>query len=147
MTPSPLDDSPPVSQVGLALQSLLFSVLFGTGLIALGLWGVRTLQLGGPAQRPEGELGTGGVLLFVVTLAGPVLAALAAYALMAPIKSYYRRGGLSIVAGFATVALSLISTAPIDHAVGRSGLLALSAGCGLCCLVLAWLARRQSAAP
>jgi hypothetical protein len=65
---------------------------------------------------------------------------------MAPIRSYYRRGGLAIVAGFATVALALISTVPIDHFVGRSGLLALSGACALLCLGLAWLARRASAA-
>ncbi|HTO73449.1 MAG TPA: hypothetical protein VMJ30_06505, partial [Gemmatimonadales bacterium] len=130
-SPSPLDDSPPVSQVGLALQSLLFAVLFGTGLMSLGLWGVRTIQLGGPAERAEGELGPGGILLFVITIGGPVVAAIAAYALMAPIKSYYRRGGLAIVAGFATVAAVLISTVPIDHSIGRGGLLGLSGACGL----------------
>jgi len=144
-SPSPLDDSPAVSQVGLALQSLLFAVLFGTGLVSVGLWGVRTLQLTTPAPVPGGDLGVGGALLIAVSVGGPAIAAFAAYALMAPIRSYYRRGGLAIVAGFATVALALISTVPVDHFIGRGGLLTLGGACALLCLGLVWLARRSAA--
>lgn len=144
--PSPLDDSPAVSQVGLALQSVAFAVLFGTGLIAVGAWGVRTLQQSGPSLTPGGGLGPAGLLLTATSVGGPLIASLAAYALMAPIRSYYRRGGLAIVAGFATVALALISTVPIDHFIGPGGLLGLAGACGLLCLLLAWLARRSAAA-
>ena len=130
-------------QVGLALQSLAFAVLFGTGLIAVGLWGVLTLKESKPA--PAGTLGAAGILLMILTIGGPLVASLAAYGLMAPIRSHYRRGGLAIVAGFATVALAGITTMPINNASGRSGLLVLGAACALLCLAMAWLVRRSAA--
>jgi predicted Co/Zn/Cd cation transporter (cation efflux family) len=144
MSPSPLDDSPSVSQVGLALSSLAFAVVFGTALMALGLWGVLTIQLTRPTAA--GTFGPAGMLLVVVTIGGPLVASLAAYALMAPIRSYYRRGGLAIVAGFATVALTLITTMPLNNFAGRSGLLGLAGAGALLCLVMSWLARRSAAA-
>ncbi len=144
---SPLDDSPAVSQVGLALSSVAFAVLFGTGLIAVTLWGVRTLQLGVGQSTPAGNWGPGGGLLIFASVGGPAIAGLAAYALMAPIKSYYRRGGLAIVASFSTVALALVTTVPTDHFIGPSGLLGLASICAVLCLLMAWLARRRAATP
>jgi len=142
-SPSPLDDSPAESQVGLALQSVLFAVLLGTGTIAVVLWKVRALQSGGPAT-PPGQFGPPGILLALASVGGPAGAAFAAYALMSPIKSYYRRGGLAIVAGFATVALALSTTVPIDHFYGPTALLGLAAFCAVACLGLAWRSNRSA---
>lgn len=143
MSDSPLDDSPAESQVGLALQSVLFAVLFGTGVIAVTLWGVRALQSSGP-PTPPGQFGAPGILLILASVGGPAGAAFAAYSLMSPIKSYYRRGGLAIVAGFATVALTLISAVPIDHFFGPTALLGLGGVCAVACLGLAWRSSRAS---
>jgi hypothetical protein len=63
-------------------------------------------------------------LLFGGTVTGILIAALAAWRLLQPISSLYRRGGLAVVASFATVVLMLVCI-PINQLLGRSGLLAL----------------------
>jgi hypothetical protein len=72
------------------------------------------------------------------TLGGIVIAAGAAWALLGAITSTYRRGGLAIVCGFATVVLMLVCI-PINQALGRAGLLSLL---GLTAVISALLARR-----
>lgn len=141
----PGEPQPPPGQVGVAARSLAFAVLFGTGLMAIALWAVRTLQAADPAPPPPGTFGPPGLVLVTATFGVPLAAAAAAFALMAPIGSYYRRGGLAMVAGFATIVVALV-TMPIDQRYGRPGLLALAALCALCCLFLALRARRAAAA-
>ena len=85
-------------------------------------------------------------LLFGGTLAGIVLAAATAWWLLQPIQSTYRRGGLALVCGFATVLVMLI-TIPIHQIVGRSGLMALLVVCALGSVLLARRARRLRASP
>lgn len=80
------------------------------------------------------------------TLGGILLAALVTWVLLAPIASYYRRGGLSIVSSFATVILMVV-TLPIHELFGRAGLAALASACFVLALALAVLARRAAAAP
>ncbi|MFI5210661.1 MAG: hypothetical protein ACHQ2E_09470 [Gemmatimonadales bacterium] len=140
----PGDPQPAPGEVGVAARSLAFAVLFGTGLIAIALWGVRTMQLDNPVPPTPGTFGPTGVILAAATLGGPLAAAAAAFALMAPIGSYYRRGGLAMVGGFATVVVALV-TMPVDQRFGRPGLLALAALCAVSCLLLALRARRASA--
>jgi hypothetical protein len=140
----PGDPQPAPGEVGVAARSIAFAVLFGTGLIAIALWGVRTMQLDNPAPPAPGTFGPGGVILIAATLGGPLAAAAAAFALMAPIGSYYRRGGLAMVGGFATVVVALV-TMPVDQRFGRPGLLTLAALCALSCLLLALRARRAAA--
>ena len=77
-------------------------------------------------------------LLFGGTLAGILIAAGTAWHLLVPIPSSYRRGGLAMVAGFATVVLMLVCI-PINEALGRAGLLILL---GLSCMTTVLLARR-----
>ena len=119
--------------LGLAVASVVFGILIGAGVIAAALWGVRTLQLDAPPA--PGELGGAGVLLLGGTMGGLVLGAGAAWTLMAPITSYFRRGGLAILTGFATLVVSLIAV-PVDRFLGRPGLAALAGGCALWCLLL-----------
>jgi len=126
-------------QLGLALRALAFGVLFGTAVIAMVLWLVRTLQLQSPpATSPE----TGGpqaMLLLVGTLVGVLAGGAATWSLLRPVESLYRRGAFSLVAGFASLVAALIAM-PLDRAFGRMGLIALAAAAALACL---WLGRAR----
>ncbi len=77
-------------------------------------------------------------LLFSGTVAGILIAAWAAWHLLGPISSSYRRGGLAMVSGFATVLLMLVCI-PINQVLGRTGLIMLL---GLSGATAALLARR-----
>lgn len=74
-------------------------------------------------------------LLLAGTGAGIGLAAGAAWRLLAPIGSVYRRGGLAIVSAFATI-VAMLLTMPIHTFLGQRGLLALAAACAIGCLLL-----------
>ena len=130
-------------QLGLALRALAFGVLFGTAVIAMVLWLVRTLQLQStPTTSPE----TGGpqaMLLLIGTLVGVLAGGAATWSLLRPVGSLYRRGAFSLVAGFASLVAALIAM-PLDRAFGRMGLLALAAAAALACL---WLGRDRQPHP
>ena len=83
-------------------------------------------------------------LLFGGTLAGILVAASATWWLLGPIQSTYRRGGLAMVSGFATVLLMLVCI-PVHQLLGRSGLLFLVALAAVLGVVLARIARRLGA--
>ena len=83
-------------------------------------------------------------LLFGGTLFGIVLAAWAAWRLLGPIASTYRRGGLAMVSGFATVLLMLICI-PINQLLGRTGLILLLALSAIAATLLRRRARRLGA--
>lgn len=123
--------------VGIALRAMLFASLMGAGLVSLAMWGARMLQAGGTAQA-AGTPSAGPVFNLVVggTLAGLGLAVAVAWSLMRPLRSPYRRGGLAIVAGFATF-IAMLPTMAIDQALGRRGLLGFAVGCALGCALLA----------
>ena len=137
MPPSPADPDAP-DQLGLAAQAMLFGVLFGTAVIAAVSWGVRTLQAGRPVPATPDPASGVALLILAGELGGAFAGGAAAWLLMAPIDSIYRRGGLTMVTAFATLVVSLIGI-PVDIWLGRSGLLALSGFCALGCL---WLSRR-----
>ena len=80
-------------------------------------------------------------LVFGGTLAGILTAALAAWHLLGPISSPYRRGGLAMVSGFATVLLMLVCI-PINQILGRPGLLGLLVLSIITAVLLARRARR-----
>lgn len=80
-------------------------------------------------------------LIAAGTLAGLSLAGFVAWRLLAPVTSAYRRGGLAIVAAFATVVLMLICTVVFEF-FGRTGLLALLGFSALTSSLLAFRARR-----
>ncbi|HEY8197812.1 MAG TPA: hypothetical protein VIG04_12580 [Gemmatimonadales bacterium] len=75
------------------------------------------------------------------TIAGLVLAGLVAWRLLEPIASTYRRGGLAMVAAFATVVLMLICTG-VFELFGRAGLLSLLGFSAVTSALLAFQARR-----
>lgn len=75
------------------------------------------------------------------TIAGLVLAGFVAWRLLQPIASTYRRGGLAMVAAFATVVLMLVCTGVFEF-FGRAGLLSLLGFSAVTSAVLAFQARR-----
>lgn len=85
------------------------------------------------ALRARGDPGTDLRFYFLLggTLAGILLAGFAAWGLLGPIHSLYRRGGLAMVCAFATVLVMLICI-PVNQWFGRNGLVAL-----LACFALA----------
>jgi cation transporter-like permease len=85
-------------------------------------------------------------LLFGGTVGGILAAAGTAWWLLGPIESTYRRGGLAMVCGFATVLLMLICI-PVHQFLGRSGLFALLAVCLVAGALLARRARRLGTNP
>jgi hypothetical protein len=91
--------------------------------------------------RPTGDSNLSPVLylLFGGTMAGVLVAAAVAWWLLEPILSTYRRGGLSMVAGFAT-AVAMLICIPIHQVLGRAGL----GGLLLLCIGTALLAGRRS---
>jgi hypothetical protein len=74
-------------------------------------------------------------LLLGGTLAGIMVAGFAAWGLLGPINSLYRRGGLAMVCAFATVLVMLVCI-PINQWFGRIGLGGLLAGFGLAAALL-----------
>jgi hypothetical protein len=83
-------------------------------------------------------------LIAAGTLTGLMLAGFIAWQLLEPVTSVYRRGGLAMVAAFATVVLMLICTAVFEF-FGRTGLLALLGFSALISSLLALQARRLKA--
>lgn len=114
-----------------------------------GLLVITATVLGVDALRTDSgpaDLNLSFYLLVGGTLFGILLAAYAAWHLLAPVDSTYRRGGLAIVSAFATTAIMLICI-PIHQLLGRTGLLVLLCLSGVTTLALARLARRLGGSP
>lgn len=80
-------------------------------------------------------------LIAAGTLSGLILAGFVAWRLLEPVTSAYRRGGLAMVAAFATVVLMLVC-AGIFELFGRPGLLTLLGSSAVASALLALQARR-----
>ncbi len=139
-------DAPQQDHLGLAVASVVFGVLLGTAVIAVSLWGVRTLQASRPTATAPDPSGAPVILLLAGTLGGTFLATAAAWTLMSPVGSLYRRGGLAMVSGFASLVLALLAM-PLDGFFGRTGLLAYAVVCALGCLALSRKAFRPPDVP
>jgi hypothetical protein len=122
-------------RVGLAFLALAISVLVGNGLIAVALWLVTTLLAEAPASDVPVVVGMPYYILVGGTLIGIVVAGVTMWGLLSPVNSTYRRGGLAAVAAFATAAGMLVAM-PVNHLLGRSGLLGLVVIYGLGALLL-----------
>jgi hypothetical protein len=118
-----------IAAVGAAAVSAGLVIITGTVL------GVVTLRSDQPPGGPAGYLLVGG------TLAGILAAACMAWWLLDPIESTYRRGGLAMVFGFATVLLMLLCM-PVYELSGRTGLVGLLVISGIAAVMLARRARR-----
>jgi Na+/H+ antiporter NhaC len=124
-----------------------FVAAVGACAVSLGLVVITATVLGVDALRSgQSGLNLALYLLFGGTLGGILAAAGMAWWLLGPIESTYRRGGLAIVCGFATVLLMLICI-PVHQFLGRSGLFALMAMCTVAAALLARRARRVGTNP
>jgi hypothetical protein len=117
------------------------AVSLGLVVITATVLGVDALRSGQPAS-----LNPALYLLFGGTLGGILAAAGMAWWLLGPIESTYRRGGLAMVCGFATVLLMLICI-PVHQFLGRSGLFTLMAMSTVAAALLARHARRLGTNP
>ncbi len=120
------------------------AVAFGLAAVTATVLGVDVLKANGPSEGPQ--LGAPLYLLFFGTLASLLLAGAIAWRLLAPVLSTYRRGGLSVVSGLATV-LAMLVCIPVHALAGRRGLLTLGAGALLVSFALARGARRAAMVP
>jgi hypothetical protein len=131
-----------VDPIRLALRAMGAGVAFGVAVISVTALGVDFLKRGNQSAAPD--LGAPLYLLFFGTLAGLVLAGVVAWRLLSPIHSTYRRGGLSVVSGLATV-LPMWLCAAANQMAGRAGLVGLGVAALTLSLLLARGARRAAA--
>jgi hypothetical protein len=114
--------------------------------ISIGLVVITTTVLAVDELRGDGaaqSLNRSFYILVGGTLLGVLLAASAAWQLLAPIESVYRRGGLSIVCAFGTVLLMLICI-PVHQLLGQVGLMALLGLAAVTALILGRGVRRMA---
>lgn len=128
--------------------TLGFIAAVAAGAVSLGLVVITATVLGVDALRSgqPASLNPALYLLFGGTLGGILAAAGMAWWLLGPIESTYRRGGLAMVCGFATVLLMLICI-PVHQFLGRSGLFTLMAMSTVAAALLARHARRLGTNP
>jgi hypothetical protein len=115
--------------------------------ISVGLMMITATVLAVDSMRHGGVPASLNLAFFLLvggTLAGVLIAAFAAWRLLAPIGSAYRRGALTIVCAFATVLLMLICI-PVNQVLGRTGLLVLLGLFAIAAVILARRARRLGA--
>ena len=129
--------------IRLTLLAMGSAVAFGLAVVTATVLGVDSLRLPVMSGAAAPQLGAPLYLLFFGTLAGLVLAGVVAWRLLSPVLSMYRRGGLSIVSGFATV-LAMLLCIPVHQVAGRAGLAALGALALAVSALLARGARREA---
>lgn len=135
------DGLPHVGTIGFVALVETCAVLTGLAIISATVIGVDAIR-----DRQPPTLTPALYLLFGGTLAGIVGAAGTAWWLLGPIISTYRRGGLALVSGFATVLLMLICI-PIHQLLGRTGLITLMFICLITAVLLGRQARRLVMGP
>jgi hypothetical protein len=124
-------------------------VVAGLCAIFLGLSVITATVLAVDALRGDGSPANRDLLFSLLaggTVSGILLAAYAAWKLLEPLPSLYRRGALSIVCAFATVLLMLICM-PVNQLMGRTGLYVMLVVCLLAAALLApraWHWRRKA---
>jgi hypothetical protein len=114
-----------------ATSGVAAAALFGTAVVTLAVLGVDVLRSGFMAGAPVGRSPGGAAgsaaatLLLAGTLGGFVMAGAAAWWLLAPIGSLYRRAVLALSSSFATVVLMLVAV-PVHQLAGQPGLIGLA---------------------
>jgi hypothetical protein len=126
--------------LGFLAAALACAVSLGLLVVTATVLLVETLRDGAYPESLSLRL----YLLFGGTLGGVLIAAAAAWRLLDPVESTYRRGGLAMVSGFSTVLLMLVCI-PINQLLGRTGLIVLLALSALAAALLRRRARRLGA--
>jgi hypothetical protein len=131
-----------VDPVRLALLAMGSGMSFGLAAVSLTVIGVDLAR----PRTPPPTLAAGPAFYLLVfgTLGSLMLAGAVAWHLLAPIPSTYRRGGLSLVTGFATVLPMLLCMAA-NQLAGRAGLTVLAVAALAVGIGLAAWARRAAA--
>lgn len=141
VSPNPFGaDAPADDQVGLAVRAM------GAAMAASVVWYcILTFLTAGlrPANGPaQVDPSAGYVNLFLYGILGGILfAGLVAFLLMAPVASYFRRGGLAIVATLAGFLLSMGVTFLTNELLGGTALLGIAGLAAVGALLLARSAR------
>ncbi|HYC32755.1 MAG TPA: hypothetical protein VEB59_10745 [Gemmatimonadales bacterium] len=112
------------------------AIAIGTAVAALTLFGVQALMADAAESSTPVTSGPAPVLLLAGTMAALLFSAAVAWHLLAPIDSYYRRGGLAMVSAFGTFVMAVLAT-PLHHFFGAPALLALAAVAGTAGFLLA----------
>ena len=121
--------------IRVAIRGVAVAVCAGTAVVALTLWGVQRLLAGSPESPIPVTGGPAPPLLLLGTVGALCLTAGVAWHRLAPVDSYYRRGGLSLVSAFGTFLMAVLA-APLHHFTGPRGLLALAGVAGAAALLL-----------
>jgi hypothetical protein len=131
-----------------AALGVLQAVLVGTAVVAAAVLAVRLVQQGAPpdlltapdatAPSQEALRSSAGVILLTGLLAGMAAASATAWLALAPLDSWFRRGGLALVSAFGTV-LAMLVLVPVDQAFGPPGLGAVAL---LLLIAAVWLGHR-----
>ena len=112
------------------------AIALGTAVAAVTLFGVQALLAGAPASGTPVTSGPAPALLLAGTMTALLVSAAIAWHLLAPIGSYYRRGGLTMVSAFGTFMMAVLAT-PLHHFLGPLALLALAGVAGTAGVLLA----------
>jgi hypothetical protein len=123
-----------------------FIAAVGVCSVALGLVIISATVLGVDALRSNQDPDRTLLFYLIVggTLSGILAASASAWWLLGPVQSTYRRGGLAMVCGFATVLVMLVCI-PLYQLFGRSGLVFLLAASAIAFALLGRQARRLGA--
>lgn len=109
----------------LGIRGLGFAVSVGATAIVAVLWGVQSLVPATQASNATPAAGPSFYLLVFGTLGAMALAAVTCWFVLRPVDSWFRRGGLSLVGGFASFVVALLAF-PANILLGRPGLLGLT---------------------
>jgi len=121
--------------VALAVRSVAAAIALGTAVVAVVLYGVQALLAGAPASDTPVTGGPAPLLLLTGTLAALLFSAAVTWRRLAPVASYYRRGGLAVVSAFGTFVMAVLAT-PLHHFFGAGALIVLGVLAGAVGLVL-----------
>jgi hypothetical protein len=127
--------------LGFIAMAILCAVASGLLVITTTVLAVDALRASSGADNLDVTFS----LLVIGTLSGILVASFSTWRLLAPLESTYRRGGFSIVAGFATVLLMLICI-PVNQLFGRPGLVLLLISFGVAAWALSRTLRRRGVA-
>ena len=136
------ETGPGGATIGFLAAALAGSIAIGLVVVTATVLLTDLLKGGTPQDNLTLRL----YLLFGGTVGGIAAAAAAAWHLLQPIPSLYRRGGLAIVSAFATVIVMLICI-PIHQLLGQAGLLVTMGLSGIAAALFAVRSRRLAQNP